>query len=331
MKNPNDEVLTPEKIRELANAFQLSRVLLTAIELDIFSKLDKHLLSAEDLAAKINCNPKSTERLLNSLVAIGFLRKIKNKFYNTDEAANYLVKGKPEFMGGLFHTNELWKSWSTLTEAVKVGKSVLQRDKRSNDWTETFIAAMHHRAIKESKILASMLNLENINSMLDIGGGSGIFSMAFIEKNNNISATILDLPNVIPLTKKYVDGFPLKQNIKFIEGDYLKVDFGNNFDLIFLSAIVHINSYEQNRMLIKKCYDSLNVGGQVIIKDWVLNNDKTEPLGGALFSLNMLVGTECGDTYSETEMKDWFLDCGICKIERKSTSFGWNLLIGYKS
>lgn len=321
MKNPKDEIFNQQKIREIANAFQISRILLTAIELDIFSNLDKHLLTAEDLAAKINCDVKATERLLNALVAIGFINKIKNKFYNTDETSKYLVKGKPEFMAGLFHTNELWKSWSTLTNTIKVGKSVFKKEERNDDWAETFIAAMHYRAIKESKILVSMLNLDHINSMLDIGGGSGIFSMAFVEKNNNIIATIFDLPNIIPITKKYVDSFLLKNKIKFIEGDYLKDDFSGCYDLIFLSSIIHINSFEQNKLLVKKCYDSLNENGQIIIKDWIMNDDKTEPMGGAIFSLNMLVATECGDTYSESEIKQWFSNCGINRIEKKNNKF----------
>lgn len=327
--NLQNDLLSPQKIRELASGFQISRVILSAVELNIFSILDKHLLSSADVAKQINANERATDRLLNVLVSLGFLRKVHGKFYNSDAAAQYLVKGKADYMGGLFHTNELWKSWSTLTEAVRQGTSVYE-SKEIEDWTESFIAAMHYRAIKEAKILSEMIDLSNSKKMLDIGGGSGVFSMGFIEKFPHLFATVFDLPNVIPITQKYVSNFLLKENINYKEGDYLQDDFGDNYDMIFLSAIVHINSYDQNKALIKKCYDSLNDNGQIIIKDWVMNEDRTEPLGGALFAINMLVGTECGDTFTEKEISEWMTNAGINKIERKNTSYGWSLIIGYK-
>ena len=328
--NNENEFLNPASIRELASSFQMSRILLTAIELDIFTILDKHMLPSAEVAKRIEADERSTDRLMNALVALGFLRKVHGKYYNTEGASQFLVKGKPEFLGGLFHTNELWKRWSTLTQAVKKGKSVYDGKDAADDATESFIAAMHYRAVKEAKIISLMLDLNGVKKMLDIGGGSGAFSMQFIEKNQDMNAVVFDLPYVIPLTKKYVESFPLKERISYISGDYLENDFGNDYDLIFLSAIVHINSFDENKRLIKKCYDALNPGGQIIIKDWVMNDDRTSPASGAYFALNMLVGTRSGDTYTESEMKDWLLSAGIKKIEKKPTSFGSSLIIGWK-
>lgn len=330
MNSNANTVLDPNKIRELASGFQISRIILTAVELNVFTILDKHLLPSSEVAKQINVDERATNRLLNALVSLGFLNKVHGKFYNTDAASLYLVKGKPEFMGGLFHTNELWKSWGTLTNAVKEGTSVYKGEVSSGDWTESFIAAMHYRAAKEAKILAMMLNLTSAKKMLDVGGGSGAYSMGMIENNPELSAIIFDLPHVIPLTKKYVDAFSKKEKMEFIEGNYLINDFGNGYDLILLSAIVHINSYEQNLDLIKKCAHALNDGGQIVIKDWVMNEARTEPLGGALFAINMLVGTKCGDTFTEKEMREWFEYSCITKVERKNTSYGWSLMIGTK-
>lgn len=328
--NSNDEFLNPEKIRELANSFQKSRLILTAVELDIFTILDKHMLTSIDITKKIGTAERATDRLLNALVAFGFLRKIHGKFYNTESASQYLVKGKPEFMGGLFHTNELWKYWSTLTKAVKDGTSVYDGKDAAGNSLEYFIEAMNYRAVKEAKIISLILDLKKVYKVLDVGGGSGAFSIQFIDKNPNINAVIFDLPNVIPLTKKYVEKSQHKDKISYLTGDYLENDFGNGYDLIFLSAIIHINSFDENKRLIKKCYDSLNKGGQIIIQDWIMNDDRTLPAGGALFSLNMLVATESGDTYTENEIKDWMLKAGINKIEKKETSFGPSLIIGTK-
>lgn len=329
--NDADKFLTPEDIRNLATSFQQSRILLTAVELGLFTIIDKKMLTSKEVAEKLNTNARATDRLMNALCAMGFFKKIHGKFYNSESSSRYLVEGKLEFMGGLFHTNELWKTWSSLTEAVRAGTAVYKRSKDNKDWVDSFIAAMHYRAIKEAKIVSYMIELKNVKRMLDVGGGSGAFAMKFVEVNPKMEAVIFDLPNVIPLTQKYTENFSLKNNISFIEGDYLKDDLGDDYDLILLSAIVHSNSYEENKLLIKKCCDSLNINGQIIIKDWIMNEDRTKPAEGAFFALNMLVGTKNGDTYTESEMKDWLINAGISNIERKDTSLGFSLLIGYKN
>ncbi|MEJ5351620.1 MAG: methyltransferase [Melioribacteraceae bacterium] len=328
--NQSDKFLTADDIRNIAYSFQQSRILLTAVELKIFTVIDKHMFTSKEVADKLGADERATDRLMNALCAMGLLKKIHGKFYNSESASQFLVEGKPEFMGGLFHTNELWNTWSTLTEAVKKGTSVYKRTHENSDWTNSFIAAMHYRALKEAKIVSYMIELKNVKRMLDVGGGSGAFTMKFIEANPDMNAVIFDLPEVIPLTKKYVDDFLYKNNITFLEGDYLTDNLGSNYDLIFLSAIVHSNSFDENKLLIKKCIDSLNKNGQVIIKDWIMDEDRTKPAGGALFALNMLVGTKNGDTYTESEMRDWLNSASISKIERKDTSFGFSLLIGYK-
>ena len=269
---------------------------------------------------------------MNALCGMGLLKKVKGKFYNTDLASKYLVEGKPEFMGNLYHTNHLWNTWSYLTESVKKGSSFKgdQNKKEKDNWVEAFIGAMHYRGVNQGKILAMMIDLTNVKKMLDVGGGSAAFSMEIVKKNPAIKATVLDLPHVIPLTKKYVSDAGLLENFDFIEGDYLTKEFENGYDLILLSAIVHINNYEQNKMLVKKCADALNKNGIIIISDFIMNDDRTQPVHGALFSINMLVGTTSGDTHTEKEIREWFESAGLTKVERKNTSFTSDLMIGIK-
>lgn len=326
------QINTPEDIREIVSAFQQSRILLTAFELKLFTALDNHMLNAEEVSEKLDTDLRATDRLLNALCTLELLHKVKGKFYNTDLASKYLVESKPDFMGNLYHSNHLWNTWTFLTESVKLGSSYKgeQNKKENDDWVDAFIAAMHYRGMKQAQLVSMLIDTSNTKNILDIGGGSGAFSMGLIKKNPSIISTVLDLPHVIPITKKYVEKEGYLENFHYIEGNYLQADFGNEYDLILLSAIVHINSYEQNKNLIKKCFDALNNNGMIIINDFVMNEERTEPAFGTFFSLNMLVGTESGDTYTETEMKEWFDFAGIEKIERKKTSFGSDLMIGYK-
>jgi 2-polyprenyl-3-methyl-5-hydroxy-6-metoxy-1,4-benzoquinol methylase len=326
------EITSFEHIRDTAYSFQESRILLTAFELNIFTILDKHIMSSEEMSGKINADNRATNRLMNALCGMGLLKKVKGKFYNSDLSSKYLVEGKPEFMGNLYHTNHLWNTWSHLTGSVKKGNSFLgdQNKKEKEEWVDSFIAAMHYRGVKQAKLLAMMFDLSGIKKMLDVGGGSAAFSMELVKRNLSIKAVVLDLPHVIPLTKTYVEEEKLKDNFDFIEGNYLVKDFGSGYDLILLSAIVHINSYDQNKMLVRKCAEALNSNGMIIINDFVMNNERTQPYHGAVFSLNMLVGTSNGDTYTEEEMKEWLSAAGFSKIERKKTSFASDLIVGIK-
>ncbi len=326
------EIKSSEDIRQVANAFRESRTLLTAVELKIFTVLDTHLMTSEDVSVKVSADCRAVERLMNALCAMGILKKVKKKFYNSDLSAKYLVEGKPDFMGGLFHINHLWNSWGYLTESVKQGKSVIgnQNKNEKKDWADAFIAAMHYRGVKQGKILAMMIDISGTKKLLDVGGGSAAFSMELVKRNPAIEAVVMDLPHVIPLTKKYVEQAEMLDNFKFIEGNYLTADFEGSYDLILLSAIIHMNSFEQNRILINKCADALNVNGMLIVSDFLMSENRTEPYFGALFALNMLVGTNDGDTYTESEIKEWFESAGLKNIERKNTSFGSDLMIGIK-
>lgn len=327
-----NEIKSAEDLRQLANSFRESRTFLTAFELKIFSVLDTHMMTADELAKKINSDARATDRLMNALCAMGILKKVHGKFYNSDLSAKYLVEGKSDFMGNLYHTNNLWDNWSYLTESVIKGSSAVDDEDEvdGDDWVESFISAMHYRGVHQGKILSMMIDLTNLKTMLDVGGGSAAFAIEIVKKNPAINAAVLDLPYVIPLTKRYVNEADLAEKFRFIEGDYLTKDFEGGYDLILLSAIVHINSYEQNKMLIKKCAEALNKNGMIIINDFIMSDDRTKPYHGTLFALNMLVGTANGDTYTEKEIIEWFESAGLSKIERKNTSFGSDLMIAMK-
>ena len=320
----------PVSLRELAISFQQSRILLSAFELELFTAMDGHLSTHAQLAEKLNVNADGLSRLLDALTAMGIIKKTHGKFFNSEEASCYLVKGKPEYMAGLMHINSLWNNWSTLTDAVKKGSSVIDRDKNAPSRLNSFISAMHYRAVPQSKIISLLIDFDNVNKMLDLGGGSGAYAMTFLKNHSNLKAVLFDVPGVIELAKNYVEQENLQNRFEYIMGNYLTDSYGEGYDLIFASAIIHINSFEENKNLVKKCFDALNPGGQLVISDFVMNDDRTEPKIGAVFAINMLVSTSSGNTYTEKEMTSWLKDAGFAGSEKKNTSFGSSLLIGKK-
>ena len=319
-------------LRGMVNAFQKSRTVLTAFELDVFTVLHNAALTSSELAGKCGTNTRYTDRLLNALCALELLIKEDNKFQNSPLAEEYLVKGNPLYMGGLMHSVHLWRTWSNLTQSVKTGKPAAPEaiNDRGDDWLVAFIAAMHDRARQQAAESIALLNLEGVNHVLDLGGGSGTFAMAFVNARKGISATVFDLPNVTPITEKYIKDNGFSGSIITLTGDYTRDEIGKNYDLIFLSAIIHSNSCEVNLRLIAKCAAALIPGGQLVIQDHIMSEDRTQPLAGALFALNMLVGTQAGDTFTSSEIEQWMTLAGLSDFVLQPAPQGLSQLIGYK-
>ena len=315
--------MQPQEIRSTVIAFQKSRIILTAFELDIFSFLEKNSYTSAAVAKALHLNEGATERLLNVLVALEFLKKNNDKYSNTEDSLKFFTKNSPAYLGGLMHSNHLWDTWSHLSEVVKTGKPAhdTEINDRGDEWLEAFIHAMHDRGKKQAPAQVANIDLTNVASVLDVGGGSGCFSMAFINQNPELRTAVFDLPNVVPISKKIIENEGFAGRIEHFEGDYTTDKLPKGFDLIFLSAIIHSNSFETNQELVRKCFHSLNPNGRIVIQDWIMNDAKTEPVQGAIFSINMLVGVDGGDCYSEKEVKNWLANAGFSdsvKVDLKS-------------
>lgn len=324
--------MNPNEIREFASSFQKSRILLSGFELGIFTNIEESGTTNKQISHNLKLDEHACERLMNALVSLGFLRKENQLFFNTAESYAFLSKNSPDYLGGLMHSNHLWNTWSNLTKVVRTGVAALPEEinSRGEDWLLPFITAMHDRAIKQAPHQLKSIDLSGVNKLLDIGGGSGAYSMEFVNRKPEIEATVFDLPNVIPITQKFLGQENCSGKIKTHAGDYTKDELPSGFDMIFLSAIIHSNSLEVNRDLIKKCFRSLNNNGQIVIQDWIMNNDWTQPTYGAVFAINMLVGTESGDCFTEQEVSGMLSEAGFKDITRTEFETGYSRMVGKK-
>ncbi len=328
--NAGPAITGPDQIIEMVSAFQKSRIILTAFELDIFTVIGGGRMTCEETAGAIGADRRATDRLLNALCALGFLRKEKGRFMNTDLSRRYLVKGSEDYLSRIGHSLNVYRTWATLTEAVKKGTSVTRKEYDQFSLVN-FIEAMHYRAGKTAERLVSHLDLSTVNRLLDVGGGSGVYSMAFVKAKPGLQAVVFDLPRVTELTRKYIAESGLSASISTMDGDYNTDEFGSGYDLVFMSAIVHINSYDENVALAAKAYRSLNPGGIIVIQDHIMEDDRTAPARGALFALNMLVNTQKGDTYTEQEMRQWLEKAGCADIRRIPTGMENDLMTGMRA
>ena len=293
--------------------YQESRVLLTAVELDIFTAVGPGAKGVQ-VSEKLGTNPRATDTLLNALVALGALTKKDGVFFNTPDTARYLVAGSPEnAQPALMHTVDMFAAWATLTDCVRAGTAVRPPgvEQQEQRWTESFIAAMHRGAERTAAQVVRAVGVSGARRLLDIGGGSGAYSIAFAKASPGLRAEVLDLASVVPIAQKHIREAGVGDRVTTRVGDLTVDEFGKDYDLILLSAICHMLDPEQNQDLFRRCYRALAPGGRVVIRDSILEPDKTAPRWAALFAINMLVGTKGGSTYTEAEYKSWLTDAGF--------------------
>lgn len=320
---------TPEALAALGQAFQQSRILLTGYELGVFTALSDGPRTAEEVAGAVNADPRATDRLLNALVNLGLVVKTGAAFANAEAADKYLVRGRPEYLSRLGHSANLYGRWADLTAVVRAGTRVNERTRNGKEIAE-FIGAMHYRGRRDADELVDRLDLDGISRVLDVGGGSGAYAMAFCRARPGITAEVLDLPEVVPLTRRYVAEEGLSDCVTARAGSFLTDPFGEGFDLIFFSAIVHMNTPDQNLLLMRKAAAALNPGGRIVVQDFVMDETRTRPPFGTVFALNMLVNTEGGDTYTEAEIRTWLRKAGCPGVARIDTGPNTAMIVGRK-
>lgn len=305
-----------KEIRSLWGGFQSARVLITANNYKVFDSLERHK-TAGGVAKELKTDKRATEILLDALAGQGLLIKQKNKYRNTGLASRFLVSKSPYYQGKIIkHADNLWDRWSDLDRIVKTGKP----SARSRDHT-SFILGMHNLSVMKVKDVIRESGLSGVKKSLDLGGGPGTYSIEMAKKG--VYAVLFDTPETINIARTVVHDSGVDQkNICFKEGDFLTDDFGNGYDLILMSQIVHMFSEKTNVMLLKKCRKALNKSGRVVIHDFLINENRTHPPWGSLFAVNMLVNTESGRSYTPEEMKEWLLKSGFKNIRRKVVTDG---------
>lgn len=324
--------MTPDQLAAAVSGFRQSRIILTAVELGVFTVLGDGARSSAATAAALDTEPRATDRLMNALVAIGLLRKTGGVFSNTELAARHLVRGTQGYMGNIEHSMHLWDFWTHLTEAVRTG-TVTDRVRlveRGEEWREAFMAAMHYRARTQAPADVNLIDFHDAARVLDVGGGTGAYAMAMMQVKRDLTATVFDLPDIVPITRRYVREAGFASRIDTVAGDYLTDPLPGGYDIVFLSAIVHSNSDGENARLIRNCADACNPGGCVIVQDFIMDDDRVTPAGGALFAINMLVATDAGDTFTESEVRAWMAGAGLTAIERRDTPSGAAQVLGRK-
>lgn len=307
----------------LAEVFQLgyyweTKILLTAVKLDVFSLLDGQGRSAAELAQKLGADERTLELLLNALVAVRLLSKSEQVYANTPVALTHLVKHGPQYVGHLLLLHDAeWDNWGKLEEAIKTGRSPVTRHVFETDPAlgANVLSVLHRIGQQSGPDLAKRLGLNQARTMLDLGGGAGTNAIAFCRVYPTLSATVFDLSTTLPLTERTVKDAGLEGRISLKSGDFNRDSLGGPYDLVLMSDILHYQNLATNAALVKKIHGHLNPGGRLVIKDRFLDASGTSPAWTAAFAVHILVNTEQGACYRTAEAMQWMHDGGYVSVE----------------
>jgi len=331
----NTNTANADYIFQLGFGYWKSCILFTAVEFDIFTIIDKDKVTARGISKSIHANERATEMLLNALVSLKLLTKQKNHYKNSPVSNLHLIKGKPLYLGdAVHHAHNIMDNWTMLRETIETGKAVSLKDLPEEvdpHDARDFITAMHNIASVKADELCSKMDLKGVKKILDLAGGPGTYAIAFAKANPQLHAVVFDLEHVTRLTQEFIKASGMEERVSVQASNCLEDSFGmNEYDAILVSNILHIYNPANNVKILRKCRDALRGSGRVIIHEFVLDETKTRPQFAALFSLNMLIGTQEGASYSESEYRKWLGDAGFKQIRKIDLKSGSALCIGKK-
>ena len=298
---------TPEKVLELTRGFQPACVIVAGAELDVFTVLAKGALDAAQVARKVAADPRGTAVLLDALAALGLLEKREEAYGLAPGVGDILAEGgAASTLAMVRHQGNCLRRWSRLANVVRTGVPADLPPSVRGEAADlaSFIGAMDEINRASADALVASLEPRRFRRILDVGGASGTWTIAFLRAAPLARATLFDRPEVVPMARTRLAEAGVLDRVELVPGDFYVDQLPCGADLVWLSAIVHQNSREENRDLFRKSHEALLDGGLVAIRDIVMEPGRTRPAMGALFAVNMLVATEGGGTFTFEELAE---------------------------
>lgn len=325
-------MLTLNRFVDTIDRLEEARVFLAALEFRVFSILEKNAMTAQQIARKSKTQSEGMEALLNALVTLKALRKRNEKFSNTTEMYKYLCETSPHYQKGTaFLKQEKNDEWAKLIRTIKKGRDLSEFEGEDDPkFRACFTHAMHERSEPFAKDIAQRLAKKPIGKFLDLGGGPGTYCAAVLRQDKKAEATLLDRPSALKVARDLHGKEKFFNRFHRVPGDLFETAYGTGFNTVFFSNILHIYNPAENKTLFRKIHKSLVPNGRLAIVDYFLKSDRTGPHEAALFSLNMLLFTETGKTYSWEETERLLGKTGFHRIRRIKLEEGVGMIVAHK-
>lgn len=314
-------VRTFDDFRNVAQLYQYSRVILTGLELDLFTAIGKRSWPVGALARRLRVSTRGLGILCRNLAALGLLVKtgpsgMGGSYRNSPLAREDLNRQSRAFRGEYLDLiKNQWDDFAQLTQSVRSGRPIEAGQPEDPAWRRSFTWAMHYRSRDQAERVAKLLPLRNARTLLDLGGGPGTYAMALLTENPALQATVGDRPAALKVARKIAATHSARTRLSFVPVDFMNNPIPGRYDVVWLSNVIHIYSPTQNQALFKKIADALTPEGRLIVHD-TFHTDLhgLHPIETTAFALIMLLFTDTGNTYPAREVMGWLRNAGYRRV-----------------
>ena len=342
---PKQQQVSPTKIMDTGMGFWASKVLLTAVNMGLFTRLGRGPASAEKLKVKLGLHERNLYDFLDALVAMGFLQrkglKETAEYSNTPETDLYLDKNKATYIGSLLEmcNNRLYGFWGNLEEGLRTGKpqnevkggnkayfDVLYSDEKR---LREYIGAMGGFQMGNFMTFARDFDFTHYSTLCDIGGAGGNLATQVAASHPHMECMTFDLPAVSAIARQNIERLDFTPRVKVIEGDFEKDEFPHA-DVITMGLVLHTMGTDDKKKLIKKAYNALPEGGALVVIENLIDDYRKINSFGLLTSLNMLIETLEGSDFTALDFEKWAREAGFTQMQKMSLTGPTSAVIAYK-
>lgn len=325
--------LQPKVITGLLDAVYPSFAMLAGMELELFTELKDGALSAEALAEVLGVGTIKLRPLLYALVVAELLTVEDDLFANTAEADQYLIRGKPSYLGGL--TGMTASNWSRIlktAETIRAGETLEKYDYHapSTDELVALFRGLYSGAVADAHQLMEHQDLSSYNTLLDVGGGSGALAITVTRTYPHLMATVAELPSVTPITQQFLEEANATDNVAILTADAVSGTLSGAYDVVVARHFIQVLSEDDSRALLKNLAAVIKPGGIVCLIGWVLDNSRLTPTKMVGYNLILLNGYDHGQAYTEKEYLSWLMEAGFEDCERKLFPDGASIVTARK-
>lgn len=314
--------ITPERIMQFGWAFVPQRSLTAAIDIGLFTALDRGAGTLDELVAATGASPRGVRIIADALAGLGLLVKENGRYANAPDAAKFLVQGKPSYLGPLIqHVDLLWERFGRLTEVVRSGEPAMALDEQApgEEFFTELVPAIFCNSYPQGCAAAEYLGAGNGRSglrILDVAAGAAAWSLPFMERDASATTVAVDYESVLRVTRQFAERFGCADRYEYRAGSIRELDFGRaEFDVALFGHICHSEGAEWSRRLIDKTARALKPGGKLVIGDMIPDEERREATFPLLFAVNMLVHTSDGDCFTMSEYQAWLDAAGFQRVE----------------